>query len=70
MDYIINNYRTRKIDDKYFVTTDHGSYCILSEDEFKKLKQNNIDPPYNEMLDIHSAQVIETLYQEHKKKNK
>lgn len=43
MDYIINNYRTRKIDDKYFITTDHGSYCILSEDEFKRLKQNNID---------------------------
>ena len=34
------------------------------------LKQNNVDPPYNELLDIHSAQVIETLYQEHKKKNK
>ena len=33
-------------------------------------KQNNVDPPYNELLDIHSAQVIETLYQEHKKKNK
>lgn len=42
MTYIINNYRARKLDSKYFVTTDHGSYCILSEQEFKNLKQNNL----------------------------
>ena len=50
MDHIINNYRTRKIDDKYFITTDYGSSCILSEDEFKKLKQNNIDEQLKEKL--------------------
>ena len=50
MDYAINNYRTRKIGDKYFVTTDHGSYCILSEDEFKRLHQDNIDKELAERL--------------------
>ncbi len=43
MNYAINNYRFKKLSNKYFVTTDHGSYCILSENEFKKLRQNNID---------------------------
>lgn len=43
MDYTINNYRAKKFGVKYFITTDHGSYCILSEEEFKRLKQNNID---------------------------
>ncbi|MCF7861556.1 His-Xaa-Ser system radical SAM maturase HxsB [Candidatus Woesearchaeota archaeon] len=42
MDYTINNYRAKKIDGKYFVTTDHGSFCVLDDDEFRKLKQNNI----------------------------
>jgi len=51
MDYTINNYRAKKISDKYFVTTDHGSYCVLSEEEFKKLKQNNIDDELKEKLE-------------------
>ena len=41
--HTINNFRHKKINDKYFVTTDHGSYCILSADELSKLKQDNID---------------------------
>jgi len=32
------------------------------------LKKNNIDPPYNELLDTHSAQVMEELLAERKKK--
>jgi His-Xaa-Ser system radical SAM maturase HxsB len=51
MDYIINNYRSKKFKDKYFVTTDHGSYCILSRDEFKKLKQNNLDEKLKKKLE-------------------
>lgn len=43
MNYTINNYRFKKFESEYFITTDHGSYCILSEKEFKKLKQNNIN---------------------------
>ena len=43
MDYTINNYRAKKVGGRYFVTTDHGSYCILSEKEFRKLNQNKID---------------------------
>jgi len=43
MDYTINNYRSRKLGDKYFVTTDSGSYVVLNEEEFSKLKSGNID---------------------------
>ncbi len=42
-EFIINNYRSKKFGDKYFVTTDHGSYAVLSQDEFKRLKQEKID---------------------------
>ncbi len=50
MDYTINNYRFRKLGKKYLVTTDHGSYCFLSEEEFKALKQNRIDGELKEKL--------------------
>ena len=43
MDHTINNYRVRKFGDKYFLTTDHGSFCILTKDEMKKLKRNSLD---------------------------
>ena len=43
MDYSLNNYRAKKFGAFFFLTTDHGSHCILSNDEFKKLKQNDID---------------------------
>ena len=42
-EFIINNYRSKRFGDKYFVTTDHGSYAILTKDEFKRLKQEKID---------------------------
>jgi His-Xaa-Ser system radical SAM maturase HxsB len=51
MDYAFNNYRAKKFKNKYFLTTDHGSYCILSENEFKKLKQNNINEKLKEKLE-------------------
>jgi His-Xaa-Ser system radical SAM maturase HxsB len=51
MDYLINNFRSKKFEDRYFVTTDHGSYCILSLDEFKRLKQNNINDSLKEKLE-------------------
>lgn len=50
MDYTINNYRFKKLGDDYFVTTDHGSHCILSEEEFKKFRQNNVDEILREKL--------------------
>ncbi len=40
MEHIINNYRTRKINNNHLITTDHGSHVLLSEDEFRQLKQN------------------------------
>lgn len=51
MDYAINNYRSKKFGDKYFVTTDSGSYCVVSEDEFRKLKQNKICGELKEKLE-------------------
>jgi His-Xaa-Ser system radical SAM maturase HxsB len=51
MDYAINNYRAKRFGDKYFVTTDHGSNCVLSEEEFRKLKQNNIGGELKEKLE-------------------
>lgn len=51
MDYIINNYRAKKFGKKYFVTTDHGSYCVLSEEEFKKLKKNEINKELKNKLE-------------------
>jgi len=51
MDYTINYYRAKKFGNKHFITTDHGSYCILCEEEFKKLKDNNIDKELKEKLE-------------------
>jgi len=51
MDYAVNNYRSKKFRNKYFITTDHGSYCILSEKEFRKLKQNKIDEKLKDKLE-------------------
>jgi uncharacterized protein len=51
MDYFINNYRSKKIEDKYFVTTDHGSYCILSNDEFGRLKQSKLNSKLKDKLE-------------------
>jgi len=51
MEYTINNYRYKRFGKKYFVTTDHGSYCILSEREFDSLKKNKINENLRKRLD-------------------
>jgi len=51
MSCILNNYRAKKFGNNYLVTTDHGSYSILTEEEFKKLKQNNIGGELKEKLE-------------------
>ncbi len=43
MDYTLNNYRFRKLGSHYFVTTDSGSWAVLSENEFDCLKSSKID---------------------------
>lgn len=50
MNYTLNNYRVRRISNKYFITTDHGSFCILSEQEFNNFKRNEIDPALKNKL--------------------
>lgn len=42
MEYTINNYRFRKLEEKYFVTTDSGSWILLDQEEFNNLKSQNI----------------------------
>jgi len=51
MGVVVNRYRTRKIRGKYFVTTDFGSYCVLSEEEFRSLQQNNVNEELRDKLE-------------------
>jgi len=43
--YIINHLRTRKIKDGIFITTDFGSWAYLTEEEYKKLRNNELEEP-------------------------
>ncbi|MBW2977578.1 His-Xaa-Ser system radical SAM maturase HxsB [Candidatus Woesearchaeota archaeon] len=38
MKYNLNNYRDKKIRNKYLITTDHGSWIFLTENEYEQLK--------------------------------
>jgi len=40
--YIINNYRIKKLKDKYLIITDHGSYTFLTKNEYGSLQSGNI----------------------------
>jgi uncharacterized protein len=46
MEYTKNYYRIKKFKDEFFLTTDHGSFCILNEKELLDLNQNkkNLEP--------------------------
>jgi uncharacterized protein len=39
---VLNHFRSRRLGGKHFVTTDHGSHCLLSDSEFSRLKQGRI----------------------------
>ncbi len=52
MTYTLNNYRSRKIDDHILITTDHGSFSILTAEEFKKLKNGDPGPELRTELEI------------------
>jgi len=41
--YIINNYRCRKIEGDILVTTDHGSWAFLTEKDFDLLRKNKVE---------------------------
>ncbi|MCK4849174.1 MAG: hypothetical protein KAT16_09125 [Candidatus Heimdallarchaeota archaeon] len=62
---LINTYTSGSIGIKQLANLGGMTFneCLLL------LKQNNIDPPYNELLDIHSAKVVEELYQKPKEKD-
>lgn len=52
MNYKINRYRYRKFEDLFFLTTDHGSFCVLNNKEFDKLKKEDFekgDSLYNKL---------------------
>ncbi len=66
MDYDINNYRAKRFGNKYFLTTDHGSYCVLTDDELKKLKEGNIDKKLQNKLEereivLNKSNIDETI---------
>ncbi|MBU4580788.1 His-Xaa-Ser system radical SAM maturase HxsB [Patescibacteria group bacterium] len=39
----MNNYRVKKFNDKFLITTDHGSWVFLNNDQFNLLTRNEID---------------------------
>lgn len=48
--YVMNTYRTKKIKDKYIVTTNHGSFVVLDDDEYKLfLKQDLTDKMFSKL---------------------
>ena len=51
MDYIVNNYRFRKLGSKYFITTDSGSNIILNETDFNKLKSGSVEGELRKKLE-------------------
>jgi His-Xaa-Ser system radical SAM maturase HxsB len=50
-DYTLNNYRTRKLDGRYILTTDHGSMCVLDVEEHRQLQSHNIDSKLRHKLE-------------------
>ena len=64
MDYTINNFRAKKFGKKYFVTTDHGSYIVLTEDEFRKLKSKRIDEELKYQLEEKEIILNDSNYEE------
>jgi len=50
MNYIINQYRTKKFHDKYLVTADQGGWSLLTEKEFELLKNNKLTPELTSKL--------------------
>ena len=53
MNISINNYRFAEFEERYFLTTDHGSHCFLDEEEFKMLKNEEFDPALKgKLLDV------------------
>ncbi len=51
MNYKINNYRFKRFGEKYFLTTDHGSYLILTKDEFNNFRKGNINGELKKKLE-------------------
>lgn len=41
--YVMNTYRSKKINNKYIITTNHGSFMVLDEKEYKALLKQDID---------------------------
>lgn len=41
--YAVNHYREMRINDKYLLTTDHGSWVVLDEEHYNSFKEGNLD---------------------------
>jgi His-Xaa-Ser system radical SAM maturase HxsB len=44
------NYRARELEGRYFITSENGSYAILSKNEFEQLKSNEISEMLKDRL--------------------
>lgn len=42
-EHILNNYRKKKLGDKYLITTDHGSFILLDKEEYIRFSQDRLD---------------------------
>lgn len=40
---LLNDFNARKIKDKYFLTTKHGSFCVLSKEEYMAVKKKIVN---------------------------
>ena len=48
--YILNHIRSKKIRDGFLITTDYGSWAYLTDEEYKKLKKNDLKEPLLSLL--------------------
>ncbi|MCK4884040.1 MAG: His-Xaa-Ser system radical SAM maturase HxsB [Candidatus Diapherotrites archaeon] len=63
LNYTINDYFVKKIDNnKYFISTNHGSWVILDSDEFYLLKTNELTKNRELLNQLHEKQIILSEY--------
>jgi uncharacterized protein len=49
-DFLVNHLRVRRLSDGHLVTTDHGSWAYLNDDEFRALRTENLSEPLVSLL--------------------
>ena len=57
--YAVNDIRSKKINDKFLVTTIDGSYVVLSKDEHEKLLEGEFDERFFKKLEESNILITE-----------